>query len=305
MPKCRQIRRLINMDMQEYLLNKRLLIDEQLERLVPEKNVPFSQLFSAARYSLLSSGKRIRPILALAVCETLGRYTPTALSPACALELISTYSMIHDDLPCMDDDDFRRGKPTLHKAFPEGHAVLAGDYLLTYSFEILADDPHLTSDQKIKLISTLANSAGGSGMIAGQIMDIEAENKEISLEMLQYIHQFKTGALIKASIDFGAILANADQRQRSILNQFGNDIGIAFQIIDDVLDVTSSVQKHGRTIASDVINKKATYVTFLGLEESKQTAIHLLDSAVSKLKLLPYDVSLLVNLAHLIVYRNH
>lgn len=292
-----------NMDIEQYLQSKRRLIDHQLDILVPENDAPFNQLFKAARYSLLGNGKRLRPILALATCETLGGSEEMALAPVCALELVHAYSLIHDDLPCMDNDDFRRGKPTLHKVFPEGHALLAGDFLLTFAFELLATAPRLTNEQKVKLISILAQKSGSQGMIAGQLMDIEAVEKEISLDLLRYIHQFKTGALITASVEFGAILANASEIQMNILSQFAKEIGLAFQIIDDVLDVTSSEQKHGKTVASDVINKKTTYVALLGLEQSRSTAIKLLESAVHKLKQLSLNTSLLANLAKMIVHR--
>ena len=293
------------MDIKQYLQSKQRLIDQHLDRLVPEKDVPYNQLFKAARYSLLGRGKRLRPILALATCETLGGLEDVSLTPVCALELIHTYSLIHDDLPCMDNDDFRRGQPTLHKVFPEGLALLAGDFLLTFAFELLACSPGLTNEQKVKLMKILAQKSGSQGMIVGQVMDIEAVEKEIDLDTLRYIHQHKTGALITASVEFGAILANASENQINILNQFSKEIGLAFQIIDDVLDVTSSEQKHGRTIASDVINKKATYVMLLGLEQSQKTAFKLLESAINKLKQLSLNTSLLANLAETIVNRQN
>lgn len=291
------------MDLTEYLKTKSALIECQLATLIPQKQTPHFRLFDAARYSLLGGGKRIRPILALAVMETLGGDQEKALTAACALEMIHTYSLIHDDLPCMDDDDYRRGKPSLHKAFPEGHAVLTGDFLLTHAFEVLANDIHLTDAQKVKLIAILAKHSGGEGMIGGQIMDLEAENHQIDLDTLRLIHNKKTGAMITASLEFGGVLSSASSADMAVLGQFGEDIGLAFQVIDDVLDVTESKQKHGKVIASDLANNKSTYVSLLGLKESQEFAQTILESAEQKLKRLSVNSSLLVNLAKMIVSR--
>lgn len=286
-----------------YIQLKSQLIEQQLDKLIPKKEVPHKELFNASRYSLLGGGKRLRPILALATTEALGGNVDHTLVPACALEMIHTYSLIHDDLPCMDDDDFRRGKPSLHKAYPEGHAVLTGDFLLTHAFYILATDPNLTAEQKVKLIALASCSSGGEGMIAGQILDLESEGKNIDIERLKLIHSKKTGALITASIEFGGIVAGATDFQMDILSQFGQKIGLAFQIIDDILDVTASEEKHGKLVASDVTNDKATYVSFLGIEESKNLAQSLFHSSMQTLNRLSCDVSLLAGLAELIVNR--
>lgn len=293
------------MQMTQYFIETAKRIEQELERLVPDKELPYQSLFRAARYSLLSGGKRLRPILALATAETLQGYSDLALVPACALEMIHTYSLIHDDLPCMDNDDYRRGKPTLHKAFPEGHAVLAGDFLLTHAFSILAEAPGLTAEQKISLVATLGKYAGGEGMIAGQILDIEGEDKELDIKSLQAIHQKKTGALIVASIEFGAIVSNASLQQREILRNFGVEIGLAFQIVDDILDVTASEVKHGKSVPSDLINGKKTYVSLLGLQKSQELAKTLYQSAIKRLDQLSMDSRLLSGIAHLIVNRNH
>ncbi|NGX42986.1 MAG: Farnesyl diphosphate synthase [Chlamydiae bacterium] len=291
------------MQLKNYLKIKSDQIELHLGKLVPEREVPQNLLFQAARYSLTSSGKRLRPILALATTEMLDGDTNIALAPACTLEMIHTYSMIHDDLPCMDDDDFRRGKPTLHKVYPEGHAVLAGDFLHTHAFQILANDPNLSSEQKVDLISILAKSSGGDGMIAGQVMDLEAENKEIDLEKLKWIHQHKTGALIQASIEFGAVLAQASPAHSKALQQFGENIGLAFQIVDDILDVTSSKEKHGKALSSDVSNSKATYVSLLGLENAEATASSLLQTSLDHLDSLPFNTTILSKIAEFIVHR--
>lgn len=283
-------------DLDSYIQSNGDQINQRLNKLVPDRNVPYSQLFQAARYSLLSGGKRLRPILTLATTEVLEGNLEAALSPACTIELIHTYSLIHDDLPCMDDDDYRRGKPTLHKVFSESHAVLAGDFLLTYAFEVIADDPLLSAEQKVALIRVLAKNAGGIGMIAGQLMDLEAEKKQIDLSTLQLIHKNKTGALITAAIEFGAIVANASPEITETLKQFGRDIGHAFQIIDDVLD-----DKEG----SDLTKGKATYVSLLGLEKAQETAYTILSQSLKNLESLPMDTTLLNRLAHHLVNRDN
>lgn len=286
-----------------YIKDRGELIERELDRLVPEQEALHGQLFSAARYSLLGGGKRIRPILAIATNEVLGGNVDSILMPACALEMIHTYSLIHDDLPCMDDDDFRRGKPSLHKAYREGHAVLTGDFLLTYAFEVLANSKGLSAEQKLRLIDVLSRRSGSEGMIAGQVMDIDAEGKLVDLETLRQIHRNKTGALLLASIEFGAIVANASDKQMEILQKFGEEIGLAFQIVDDILDVTASQQKHGKKIASDVTNNKSTYVSLLGLKRSQDLAEEISKTALGRLQHLSEDASLLAGLAHLIVNR--
>jgi geranylgeranyl diphosphate synthase, type II len=292
------------MTLELYLKEKAKLIEQELDRLIPEQQVPFNQLFRAARYSLLGGGKRLRPILTLATCEAFGGDEESAILPASALEMVHTYSMIHDDLPCMDNDDFRRGKPSLHKAFPEGHAVLAGDYLLTYAFEALAKAPRLSSQKKVALISLLAQNAGSKGMIAGQIMDIEAANRPVALDVLSRIHSYKTGALIATSIAFGALIADVSEPHQKTLNGYAQDIGLAFQIVDDILDVTACEQKRGGARSSDIANGKTTYVTLLGIERARETADKLLESALEHLTTLPLLTSRLADLAHRLVRRS-
>jgi geranylgeranyl diphosphate synthase type II len=278
-------------------------INEQLNLLIPKKSHTCSTLFDAARYALLGTGKRIRPLFGLAATETLGGDKDLALKPLCVLELIHAYSLIHDDLPCMDDDDFRRGKPSLHRAYPEGIAVLTGDFLLTYAFEILAETHSLSLSQRVQLISLLAKSAGAFGMIGGQVMDIESENKSLDLDTLKQIHNYKTGALIQASIEFGAIISNAPLKTIEALRVFSSNIGLAFQIVDDILDVTHSKEKKGKEVSSDQKNHKTTFVTLLGLNKAKDAAVNLLDSAHQNLQQLPIDTTLLHSLADLMVNR--
>ncbi len=290
-------------DIAHYLKIQSQLIEQQLNLLIPASHGPFEHLFEAARYALLGGGKRLRPILAMTTMRMLGQDPLPALSPFCTLELIHTYSLIHDDLPCMDDDDYRRGKLTVHRKYSEGHAVLTGDFLLTYAFEVLATDPYLNANKKAHLIATLAHRSGSQGMIGGQVMDLAYEGQKISLETLRLLHRNKTAALITAAIEFGGIIGDATPPQLDCLRQFGESIGLAFQVVDDILDITSSQEKHGRS--SDLLNDKTTYVSLLGIEQAQAYALHFYNQAVKALKLLPYDASLLIGLADYIIQRQH
>jgi len=290
-------------DIASYLQEKCFEVEQRLEFLLPEKNTPYNHLFPAARYSVLGGGKRLRPLLTLAAAEAFGESSFKALNAACAIEMVHTYSLIHDDLPCMDDDDYRRGKLTLHKAFDEAHAVLAGDFLLTYAFEIIAEDSSLRPDQKIALIHLLAKNSGDKGMIAGQVMDIESEGRTIDINTLNTIHHLKTGAMISAAVEFGGIIADASPDKLLILRHFGADIGLAFQIVDDILDVSASIEKHGRITPSDESNHKTTYVTLLGLEAAEQKAQALLEQAQEHLSRLEVDSSILEAIAQRLVCR--
>ena len=292
-------------DIANYLKTEGRLIEQELDRLIPERDDLTKKLFESARYAVLGGGKRLRPILALATAQMLGSDPRLALTPACTLELIHTYSMIHDDLPCMDNDDFRRGKLTVHKKYSEGHAVLTGDFLLTYPFEILATLPSLSAEKKIQLITTLAKQSGSDGMIGGQVIDLAFEGKTISIEHLKLLHRCKTGALLAASIEFGAIIGEAKPKDFIHLKRFGEAIGLAFQIVDDILDVTSSEIKHGKIVSSDIINEKSTYVSLLGLEQAKIDAELFYDQAIKELASLSYDTSLLVGIANYILRREH
>lgn len=287
----------LNTHIDDYLLSKRELINRRLGELIPEKNT----LFSAARYSLLGGGKRLRPLLVLAATEALRGDQEAALDPACALELVHAYSLIHDDLPAMDNDDFRRGKPTLHKVYPEAHAILTGDFLLNYSFEVLAQSPGLSNDQKIELIRTLSVAGGSEGMIGGQVMDLEANGKELTLASLEMIHNRKTSALLEAAFTFGGIIAKAAKEEIEILKKFGKSVGLIFQIIDDTLDVTASHEKHGRS--SDNQNNKTTYATLLGVDRALSLARELHEEALAHLSSLPYDTGLLREIADKMINR--
>lgn len=283
-------------------INERIpFIEERLSELVPDTAIPHGILFEAARYSLLGGGKRIRPLLALATAESLGTDWKKALTAACAIELIHTYSMIHDDLPCMDDDDFRRGKPSLHKQYDEGIATLAGDFLLTHAFQVLAAEQDLEPLQKVKLIQALSENSGGHGMIAGQILDLAGQ--ELSLVQLKNMHLRKTGKLIAASLEIGAIVASTSDDTQKQLKTFGEEIGLAFQIVDDILDITECEKKHGKKQSSDQINGKTTYVTLLGIEGAKKAAQEHLSASLAILKNLKLENSLLSQFAELLVMR--
>ncbi len=241
-------------------------INTFLEKLLETKESEQELLYQAARYAVLGDAKRIRPSLCISVASMLGASIDKALQPAAAIELVHCYSLIHDDLPAMDNDDFRRGKPTVHKAFPESIAILAGDYLLTFAFELLACAPHLDDPCKIRLIRLLSHCAGGEGMVGGQVRDINSENKQLNIEELKQLHQRKTGKLIEASILFGAILGEADATTYQKLKEIAEAFGLLFQIADDIIDVVDSRNKHGKAVSSDQANQKTTYVSLLGLE---------------------------------------
>jgi geranylgeranyl diphosphate synthase type II len=217
-------------------------------------------------YSVEAGGKRLRPILHLASYENYGTNIKKAIAPAIALELVHTYSLIQDDLPAMDNDDLRRGKPTNHKVYDEATAILAGDALLTYSFEIIADDEHLDNNEKVELVKLLSRAAGPVGMVAGQIKDMEAENTPVSLQELENIHELKTGELWTFSVYAGAFLANASEEDRNNLQEFAYYLGLIFQVQDDILDVTGDTEKLGKPTGSDESNKKSTYPNLLGLD---------------------------------------
>ena len=257
-------------DFPAYLEKQRRLVDKALDKCLPGASKRPAQIHKAMRYSVFCGGKRVRPILCLAACAAAGGSPVRAMETACVLELIHTYSLIHDDLPCMDDDDLRRGKPTSHKVFGEGTAVLAGDALLTMAFEILARNVvRLPSLRALRVSEAIARAAGSQNLIGGQIEDLDAEGKTISLSQLRYIHQHKTAALIEASVEAGALIAGASKTQLSHLVSYARNIGLAFQVADDLLDVTGDEQKMGKRARKDAGMKKATYPGILGLEKSR------------------------------------
>jgi len=277
-------------------------INRHLEGIIPDVNTPYQSLYESARYSLEGRAKRIRPLLAIMTAEALEVPVRQALSPACALELVHTYSLVHDDLPCMDDDDMRRGKPSLHKAFGDTQSVLTGDYLLTLAFQLLADCQGISPGKKVKLISALSLASGDAGLIGGQIMDLDDEGLK-TIDFLKETHLRKTAYPIRCAMEFGTILGEADKNSEKAFLSFGEKIGLAFQVIDDVLDVTSSFKKRGKERGPDGEKNKATYVTELGLDKAKDFADELLASAVAELDPVPYPVENLKSIAIRLVNR--
>ena len=262
-------------------------------------------LKEAMTYSLEAGGKRIRPILLLAAIRAFQKDPEIGLSTASALEMIHTYSLIHDDLPSMDDDDLRRGKPTNHKMYGEAMAILAGDGLLTYSFQLIAEDTALTSDMKVKLMSLLAKCAGPEGMVGGQVADIEGEHKQLTVKELENIHVHKTGKLLTFSVLAGGIISGASESDLSCLEQFAYHIGLAFQIQDDILDIEGSEEMIGKPVGSDESKHKSTYPSLLSIEGAKEKLHFHSDEALMALEQLSVDSSLLEEIAQLIVARNH
>ncbi|HSW87475.1 MAG TPA: farnesyl diphosphate synthase [Rhabdochlamydiaceae bacterium] len=293
------------MDIQKYLDSRLDLIKETLEDLVHEHaDSPHNLLFIAARYSLLSSGKRLRPLIALSAAEAFGAPSKKALSPACALELVHTYSLIHDDLPCMDDDDLRRGQPTLHKIYNEGHAVLTGDFLLTYAFQVIAESPGLTVKQRLSLVHSLSRNAGANGIIGGQVVDLASTGQKIDWPIVQYMHLNKTASLIVAALEFGGIIGKVSKKDMQLLTSIGRNLGLAYQIIDDILDVTGSQETLGKPIGSDKENQKTTAITLLGKEKAQEHAEELFSQAKRDLESLSMPTPALVHLAHKLIYRD-
>ncbi len=269
-----------------YLEERRLLVDGALARYLPEASDHPKEIHEAIRYSVFAGGKRLRPILVLAAAEITGGQIKQALPAAAAFELIHTYSLIHDDLPAMDDDDFRRGRPTCHKIYGEAMAILAGDALLTQAFILLSGD-HLSvrvdAAARLMVIHEIAQATGSKGMVGGQVVDILQEDREVDLPTLQYLHTHKTGALIRACLRVGGILASAGLEQMDALTRYGERIGLAFQIVDDILDLEGSLEALGKRAGSDLRKKKATFPALLGIEESRQRAHRLVEEAKAAL----------------------
>lgn len=275
------------MDLEGYLREKKEKIEKALDRYLPgeEEFPPF--LHRAMRYSAFAGGKRIRPIFTIATAEALGRRDEEVMALACAIELIHTYSLIHDDLPAMDDDDWRRGKPTCHRVFGEAMAILAGDALLTLAFDVMATMAEEGADPQrvLRVIGEVARAAGSMGMVGGQAVDMESQGKRVDFPVLEYIHIHKTGALIRASIRAGAIMAGAGEKELQALTEYGEAVGLAFQIVDDILDVEGRKEVMGKETGVDALKGKATYPSMVGLEESKRRVRELVERAVSSLSL--------------------
>jgi geranylgeranyl diphosphate synthase type II len=264
-------------------------------------------IYEAMRYSLMAGGKRLRPILCLASCELMGGHDAQAMATACALEMIHTMSLIHDDLPAMDNDDYRRGKLTNHKVYGEDVAILAGDALLTYAFEYVARQTQdVPAERVLRVVADLARAVGAEGLVGGQIVDLASEgDPQVTVETLNYIHTHKTGALLEVSVTAGAVLAGADEAQVATLSGYAQRIGLAFQIVDDVLDITATSEELGKSAGKDLQAQKATYPSFWGIEASRQQAQQLVDEAKAAVRSLGADSAPLVALADYIVARTH
>jgi geranylgeranyl diphosphate synthase type II len=264
----------------------RLAVDAALDRLLPAEGAPPASIHAAMRYSVFAGGKRIRPILCLETARIFQADVTSALHPACAIEFIHTYSLIHDDLPALDNDDLRRGKPTCHKKFGEAAAILAGDALLTLAFETIGASP-IDAERCVAILKEVSTAAGTvNGMVGGQVADLEAEGKRVGVRKLEYIHRSKTAALIRASITAGALCAGAPERDVTRLRRFGETIGWAFQVTDDILDVEESSAALGKTAGKDIAQQKATYPAVYGIERSHEIANKLATKAI--VELAPY-----------------
>ena len=296
------------MDITSYLSRKKDSVDKALEKLMPPTKTFPSSVHEAMRYSLFAGGKRVRPILAMAAAEALGAKSAGLLPLAGTLELIHTYSLIHDDLPAMDNDDFRRGRPTCHKVYGEAIAILAGDGLLNMAFEVLSDPRRLESvpaNRLIAIIKEISTASGVFGMVGGQVVDMESEGKDIDFPTLEYIHTHKTGALIRASVRVGALYARAGKRHFTALTRYGEMVGLAFQIADDILDITGKQEEIGKDVGSDIKKGKRTFPSFYGLEESRRRAVEVVDKAITALKDFDRKADPLRELAKYIINRGH
>ncbi|HSE05414.1 MAG TPA: farnesyl diphosphate synthase, partial [Methylomirabilota bacterium] len=257
----------MSFDLGAYMKERADAVDAALERLLPAETLRPETLHKAMRYSVFAGGKRLRPVLVIAGAEAVGGTAERVMPTACAMELIHTYSLVHDDLPAMDNDDFRRGAPTNHKVFGEAMAILAGDALLTLAFRLVADNAADSAALR-DVVLDIADAAGHKGMVAGQVADLEAEGRRVGPEVVDYIHAHKTGALIRTSLRVGAMLCGADAAQLRALSVAGADLGLAFQIVDDVLDVVASSEELGKTAGKDQVQQKATYPAIHGIEAS-------------------------------------
>ena len=281
-------------------------MDRELDRLVPRETDPPATIHRAMRYSLFAGGKRIRPILCLEAARAVSGEADGVITAACSLELIHTYSLIHDDLPALDNDDYRRGKPTCHKVFGEAMAILAGDALLTLAFQVLSSMNRHYVDRQVRMIAELAAAAGTQGgMIGGQVADLEGEGKPPTPELLESIHRAKTGAILRASVRLGAIYAGADAHQIHRLSSYGEHCGLAFQIVDDILDVEQSSEELGKTAGKDARQQKITFPAVYGLAESKRMAEQQRLMAHEALEPFGERAQRLRDLADMIVQRSH
>ena len=277
----------LEFDLKDYLRSQKIRVESALEALFPKPSGLQQRVVEASRYSLFAGGKRLRPILCLAAAEVAGWDSESVMPAACALEMIHTYSLIHDDLPAMDNDDFRRGMPTNHKVYGEAMAVLAGDALLTEAFAFvarLADTETFPPDRVLRAIRVLVKSAGYRGMVGGQVIDLECENREVDLATVEYMHIHKTGALLSGSLEIGAILGGGSPDTINALTRYGHHMGLAFQITDDILDVEGDAAEMGKKPGSDAAKNKKTYTALLGLAQSREAAQRHVDASLQALE---------------------
>ena len=289
----------------QYFTRRTEEVNEWLDKFLPQEQVPPASLHRAMRYSIFAGGKRLRPILVLSSGEALGAAAEDLMPAACAVEMIHTYSLIHDDLPAMDNDDLRRGRPTCHKAFGEATAILAGDALLTQAFRVLsADAPGRDAEKQVRVIREIATAAGTvEALIGGQVVDIESEGKAVDAATLEYIHRSKTGAMIRSCCVVGGLIAGAGVERMQKITRYGECIGLAFQIADDILDVTQTSEQLGKTAGKDLAAAKATYPALHGLEASHAKARELVAEAIASLSAIGGDTQILEALARFIIER--
>ena len=288
-----------------YLETSKQSIEQWLSTVLNSPIPEYKRLYEAMNYSLLQGGKRIRPILTKAVLEAMNVDASLYKEFLCALECIHTYSLIHDDLPAMDNDDYRRGNLTNHKVYGDGMAILAGDGLLTYAFQLCSENTTASAEQKIKAIQCLATAAGPEGMVGGQAFDLLSEGKHIPLEELKILHSGKTGALFNAAIELGLILSNADQAKSAAYMTYANCLGLLFQITDDILDVTGTIEELGKTPGSDIRQDKSTYVSLLGLDEARNEAHAVAQKAHAALATIEDDTHILSAIIDYLMDRTH
>lgn len=296
------------MDIKDYLSLKKEMIDRFLDSYLPQNESYPQEIHKAMRYSLFAGGKRLRPILSLASFETIRGDSSSILPIACAIELIHTYSLIHDDLPSMDNDDFRRGIPTNHKVFGEAIAILSGDALLTMAFSIMTDSAYtgeINPGKLLQVVSEISLAAGDKGMVGGQVVDILSEKRDIDLRTLEYIHSNKTGALIKTSVRAGGILAGASEDELRGMTAFGENVGLAFQITDDILDIEGTKEDLGKDTGMDVTKGKKTYPGLFGIEESKTKVRKIIDNALEALSIFDGRADPLREIALFIIKRRN
>lgn len=288
-----------------YLDQCRQQVDRELDRCLA-RNTTSERLQETMRYSVLGGGKRVRPALCMAAARAMGSDESTALAPACALELIHAYSLVHDDLPAMDDDDLRRGRPTAHIAFDEASAILAGDALQTLAFALLSDAPALSDRQRVTMISELARASGHQGMVGGQAIDLESVGQQLSVAQLETMHRHKTGALIEASVRLGALTSETvTERQLTNLTDYASALGLAFQVQDDLLDIEGDTEIIGKRQGSDVAKAKPTYPALLGIDGARQHLARLLDEALGALESFGPEADTLRAMADYVVARSH